>query len=124
MNTLKKGAVQRLTYNRVAVATLVLIVVGTAGYTGAGGEQEDAPKPLVIKDQGGHSFGGTILGDFETASVHCDHGYVEYQIPVNPRQLSMLMVHSASTQNLGEDIRRRRGLQEHLSAPRFLRLHH
>ena len=37
MNTLKKGAVQRLTYNRVAVATLVLIVVGTAGYTGAGG---------------------------------------------------------------------------------------
>ena len=98
MNTLKKGAVQRLTYNRVAVATLVLIVVGTAGYTGAGGEQEDAPKPLVIKDQGGHSFGGTILGDFETASVHCDHGYVEYQIPVNPRQLSMLMVHSASTQ--------------------------
>ena len=99
MNRPKKGAIQRLTtYNRVAVATLVLVVVGTVGYAGAGGEQEDAPKPLIIQDQGGRSFGGTILGDFETASVHCDHGYVEYQIPVNPRQLSMLMVHSASTQ--------------------------
>lgn len=99
MNTLKKSAVQRLTtYNRAAVATLVLLVVGAAGYAGAGNEKKDPPKPLIIKDQGGHSFGGKILGDFQTASVHCDHGYVEYQIPLNPRKLPMLMVHSASTQ--------------------------
>lgn len=60
--------------------------------------QKGTQTPMVIRDQGGRSFAGTILGDFATRSVHCDHGYVEYQIPLNPRKLAMLMVHSASTQ--------------------------
>jgi hypothetical protein len=71
-------------------------VCAAALATASGGAM--AGPPLVIADQGGHSFAGTILGDFNTSSVHCDHGYVEYQKPLHPRKLSMLMVHSASTQ--------------------------
>ena len=29
-------------------------------------------------------------------SLHCDHGYVEYQIPVNPRRINLVMWHSAA----------------------------
>ncbi len=53
--------------------------------------------PLTIAEQGARPFGGTILGDPATGSLHCDHGYVEWQIPVNPRRLAMLMVHASGT---------------------------
>ena len=29
-------------------------------------------------------------------SLHCDHGYVDYQIPVNPRRINLVMWHSAA----------------------------
>lgn len=54
-------------------------------------------RPLVIRDQGAYAFAGTILGDFATESIHCDHGYVEFQIPVKARKLPLLMIHSSST---------------------------
>jgi hypothetical protein len=53
--------------------------------------------PIVVGEQGARPFGGTILGDPATRSIHCDHGYVEWQIPQNPRRLPMLMVHASST---------------------------
>jgi len=52
---------------------------------------------LVIKEQGARPFGGKVVGDSAVASIHCDHGYVEWQIPQNPRRLAMLMVHASST---------------------------
>src|SRR5262249_20886224 len=53
--------------------------------------------PLVIAEQGARPFGGTLIGDPATGSLHCDHGYVEWQIPVNPRRFPLLMVHASST---------------------------
>lgn len=52
---------------------------------------------LVIREQGGRPFGGKVVGDPAGGSIHCDHGYVEWQIPQNPRRLPMLMVHASST---------------------------
>ena len=41
-------------------------------------------------------MGGKVLGDADTRSLHCDHGYVDYQIPVNPRRVNLVMWHSAA----------------------------
>jgi hypothetical protein len=54
-------------------------------------------KTLQIQEQGAYAYGGTILGDPASSSLNCDHGYVEYQIPRNPRKVGLLMWHSSST---------------------------
>jgi hypothetical protein len=53
-------------------------------------------QPLVIERQGAFSVGGTVIGDAATASLSCDHGVVEYQIPPRARAVNLLMWHSAS----------------------------
>lgn len=75
---------------------LLVVTVLTFAFGAALGQNSDTD-PLMIQEQGAYAFGGKILGDFETSSVHCDHGYVEYQIPVNARALPLLMYHSSST---------------------------
>jgi hypothetical protein len=52
--------------------------------------------PLQIEKQGAFAIGGTILGDTDSSSLHCDHGVVEYQVPVDARAVNLLMWHSAS----------------------------
>jgi hypothetical protein len=51
---------------------------------------------ITIAKQGSFAVGGTILGDPATKSLHCDHGYVDYQIPANPRRINLVMWHSAA----------------------------
>ena len=53
-------------------------------------------KSLVIESQGAFAVGGTISGDGAKGSLHCDHGVVEYQIPLRARAVNLLMWHSAS----------------------------
>lgn len=53
-------------------------------------------QPIVVERQGAFSVGGTVLGDAAMASLHCDHGVVEYQIPPDARAVNLLMWHSAS----------------------------
>lgn len=53
-------------------------------------------QPLLIAEQGAFAVGGNVIGDPATASLHCDHGVVEYQIPPRPRAVNLLMWHSAS----------------------------
>src|SRR5512136_714959 len=65
--------------------------------------QNDKPKPLLIQDQGSFAVGGTVIsspGTFdpikstpEGQSLHGDHAYVFYQIPVNARQLPLVFLH-------------------------------
>jgi len=64
---------------------------------GAGTQGRGAQHPIVIAKQGAFAFAGTVLGDPATQSVHCDHGYVEFQIPPDARGLPMVMWHSSST---------------------------
>lgn len=70
----------------VALATIVM-----------GGCSPDAAErsPILVDRQGAFAIGGTVLGD-ASASLHCDHGVVEYQIPPTPRAVSLLLWHSAS----------------------------
>ena len=82
------------------VTGVAIVVVFAAGYARSAQQRANRPAarpPLVIAEQGARPFGGTVLGDPATRSIHCDHGYVEWQIPVNPRRLPMLMVHASST---------------------------
>jgi len=69
-------------------AIAVLLALGCA----AGAEG----RPIQIERQGAFAVGGRIEGDEATASLHCDHGVVEYQIPPHARAVNLLMWHSAS----------------------------
>ncbi len=71
----------------------ILLLSGLLAGCGTASVSDDY---LVIEKQGSFSVGGTILGDALTSSQHCDHGYVDYQIPPSPREINLLMWHSAS----------------------------
>ena len=77
------------------LAAGAMAVLGT-GYVAAQGQRQTASAPIAIQKQGSFAVGGTILGDPNAQSLHCDHGYVEYQIPVNPRRINLVMWHSAA----------------------------
>jgi hypothetical protein len=51
---------------------------------------------LLIETQGNRPFGGVSVGDPETRVFACDHGYVDWQIPLDARALPMLFVHASS----------------------------
>lgn len=73
--------------------------------------ESDRPQPLVIQKQGSFAVGGTVVtapgtfdpikhGAFNPAAqetsgqtLHGDHAYVFYQVPVNARQLPLVMWH-------------------------------
>jgi hypothetical protein len=80
---------------RVRLLAVGTIAVIAAGYIAAQGQQNTAA-PIVTQKQGSFAVGGQILGDPVARSLHCDHGYVDYQIPVNPRRMNLVMWHSAA----------------------------
>ncbi|NTV75445.1 MAG: alpha/beta fold hydrolase [Holophaga sp.] len=65
----------------------------------------DDGKPLVIQRQGSFAVGGTVVrhpGTFnpdkpgpEGQTLHGDHAYVSYQVPVNPKRLPLVFLHGA-----------------------------
>jgi pimeloyl-ACP methyl ester carboxylesterase len=64
---------------------------------GKGGHKEHR-RPIVLEEQGSFAFGGTVLTEAATDStLHCDHGYTEFQIPRKARKLPLIMWHSTST---------------------------
>jgi hypothetical protein len=52
---------------------------------------------LVLEEQGSFAFGGRVLTDALDSTLHCDHGYAEFQIPRHARKLPLIMWHSTST---------------------------
>jgi hypothetical protein len=54
------------------------------------------PDALVIESQGNRPFGGVVSGDLRERAFACDHGYVDWQIPPNPRPFPLLFVHASS----------------------------
>ena len=69
----------------------------------AGGNSR--PGPLIIQEQGSFAIGGTVIrapGTFDPSkqtpdgqTLHGDHAYVFYQIPVNARKLPLVLWHGA-----------------------------
>ena len=78
-----------LPLNALLACAAFAAVAGTASAQVAG-------SPLLIEKQGAFAVGGKVVGDPASASLHCDHGVVEYQIPPNARAVNLLMWHSAS----------------------------
>jgi hypothetical protein len=54
-------------------------------------------QPLIVAQQGNRPFGGRVITDAAAGTrLSCDHGYVNYQIPLAPRRYPLLMVHASS----------------------------
>ena len=81
---------------RRAAATLGLLLATASG--GLYAQLADQP-PLNISEQGSFAFGGKEIVGPDGRTLHCDHGYTEYQIPISKkaRQLPIVMWHSTST---------------------------
>lgn len=71
-------------------------VFAAAAFAGGCAQTESPEGALLIESQGAFAVGGQVSGDPAEASLHCDHGVVEYQIPPRARAVSLLMWHSAS----------------------------
>lgn len=54
-----------------------------------------AVPPISIAKQGAFEAGGTVLREGDR-TLSCDHGYVEYQIPVRARPVGLFLWHSSS----------------------------
>jgi hypothetical protein len=59
------------------------------------GAADKAPGPITIARQGSFSVGGAVIGD-PGKTLHCDNGFVEYQIPVHARKMALFLWHSSS----------------------------
>ncbi len=57
--------------------------------------QPSESAPIVLARQGSFEAGGRVVGN-EDKSQACDHGHVEYQIPVKARALPLFLWHSSS----------------------------
>jgi hypothetical protein len=65
--------------------------------------KKSKPEPLMIQEQGSFAIGGTVMtnpGTFDHINrspagqtLHGDHAYVFYQIPVNARKLPLVLWH-------------------------------
>lgn len=73
---------------------LVLAVSALAGCTAEGSALPDSA--VAIARQGSFEAGGRHLGDPREASLACDHGHVEYQIPVDAKPTAVFLWHSSS----------------------------
>jgi len=88
-----------------------LLTVAVLGLTAAGGGAAENSTPLMIREQGSFAVGGTVVtapGTFDPIrdgaynpadqsvagqTLHGDHAYVFYQVPVDPRPLPLVMWH-------------------------------
>jgi hypothetical protein len=72
-------------------------------FTSAKAQETRKPAPLMIQEQGSFAVGGTVItnpGKFDHLrptpdgqTLHGDHAYVAYQLPVKARQLPLVMWH-------------------------------
>jgi hypothetical protein len=74
---------------------VLFLVVGAVLLAACSPATNDADT-LRIERIGAFAVGGTVLGDSAESTLHCDHGFVDYQIPVDARSVNLLMWHSAS----------------------------
>ena len=99
---------------------------------GAIAQRAKQQPPLAIQEQGSFAVGGKVItnaGTFnpkqpapEGQTLHGDHAYVFYQIPVSRRKLPLVFLHGAVLENLGNDSRRQGGLPNDISSAALSRL--
>jgi pimeloyl-ACP methyl ester carboxylesterase len=82
---------------------LYSVITATLLISASAQVRNDKPEPLVIQEQGSFAAGGKVIknpGTFnpkqptpEGQTLHGDHAYVFYQIPVNRRKLPLVFLH-------------------------------
>jgi hypothetical protein len=78
-----------------ALLALLLPTGAVAGLAQKAGGSDN--QPLIIAHQGNRTFGGRVVVDAAAGTrLSCDHGYVNFQIPQQPRRYPLLMVHASS----------------------------
>src|SRR5689334_17507926 len=84
--------------NTVLFATVLLAGVAQVGTATAQPRKEQPQKeaPIVLARQGAFEAGGKVISG-PKGTLSCDHGYVEYQIPVKAREVALFLWHSSST---------------------------
>lgn len=55
-----------------------------------------SPPPITLARQGAFEAGGEVLVK-GASTLSCDHGHVEYQVPVHARTVALFLWHSSST---------------------------
>lgn len=55
--------------------------------------QQVEQKPIILKTMGSLFFGGTVATNENGVTFHGDHGYAQYYIPQNSRNLPLIMWH-------------------------------
>jgi hypothetical protein len=86
-----------------ALLLAAAIALACGGAVADGKLQKHKGPPIVLEDQGSFMVGGTVVtnpGTFDPIAltpdgqtIHGDHAYVQYQIPVNARKLPLVMWH-------------------------------
>src|SRR2546423_2216294 len=95
---------------RIRISALVLLV-GAVITPASAQDTRRKPEPLVIREQGSFAVGGTVItapGTFDPIkqgaynpagtdpagqTLHGDHAYIFYQVPVNARKLPLVFWH-------------------------------
>lgn len=54
------------------------------------------PDPLIIAKRGSFAFGGAVVGRPDGHTLHGDHGYAQYNIPVGPKKHPLVFWHGLS----------------------------
>jgi hypothetical protein len=76
-----------------------LLLAGLSNAAVAQGDRGPSKPPIILDSTGAYEVGGKVItkpGD-PSQTLSCDHGYVEYFIPVKRRQVGLIMWHSSST---------------------------
>ena len=89
-------------YHKLAVALLLSANVIISGSAAA---EKDDPNPLIIQEQGSFTVGGTVIStpgvydpikmSSDGQTLHGDHAYIFYQIPVKARKFPLVFLHGA-----------------------------
>src|SRR5689334_25092835 len=89
--------------NRVLATSSIL--VGIMSNSCVSNTQAGKSAPLVIEEQGSFAVGGTVItnpGTFDPykpttdgTTLHGDHAYVFYQVPVHARRFPLVFLHGA-----------------------------
>ncbi len=87
---------------RIGIGALVLLVVAVIN-PGSAQDNRTKPEPLAIQEQGSFAVGGTVItrpGVYDAINrsragqtLHGDHAYVFYQVPVRARKLPLVFWH-------------------------------
>src|SRR5438093_4055521 len=85
------------------IASVVAILMASILDSATAQERTEKPEPLIIQKQGSFAVGGTVItspGTYDATNrspsgqtLHGDHAYVFYQVPVRARKLPLVMWH-------------------------------